>query len=255
MESMLITATVIALGLGTVMAFIAWRLLRQDGDRRAARVEALQALSGAPVAPIEPGELDYQYSDPIEVQPTLFATPERMPARRLSARLAVVLAIAACAALPYGLYTIGAFEAIATAASSDGAAPIELLSLRHTTDDVGGFTVTGLVQNPPGGRRAKGVIAVVYLFDDGGRIIGTGRAPIDLAMFQPGEESTFVVSIPKTAGIGKYRVGFRLADGGIVSHVDRRGQPPVETTEDAVGPDRSHPVPGPLPSSGRSEGE
>ena len=239
MDTTLIIATLVSLTLGTVMAVIAWRLLRQNNERRAARVEALQALSGAAA------------EEPV---PELFAQPEHLPAGRWLKRLGAVAAIAACGVLPYAMYSMGVFEAIASAAPSAGGRPIELLSLRHAADDVGGFTVTGLVQNPLGGRKTKDVIAVVYLFDDGGRILATGRAPLDVSTFQPGEESTFVVVIPKAKGVGKYRVGFRLADGGVVAHIDRRGEPPVGTSEDAVGPDRASPVHGPLAPSGR-EGE
>ena len=195
-----------------------------------------------------------QYAAPPAVDARFFAVPERMPASRWQARMAVVLAVAACAAVPYGLYQLGVFSAIATAAPAGRAQPIELLSLRHTVDDLGSFTVTGLVQNPTSGRETSAIVAVVYLFDDAGRFMATGRAGLDVPSLQAGEEATFTVTIPKTIGVSRYRVGFRLADGGVVAHLDRRGQAPGETTEDAigVGPGRS---PAPMLAPRRSEGE
>jgi len=255
MDSMLVMATFISLLLGTIMSAIAWRLLRQSADRRAARVEALQAAASDESAPETPTPvLDLQYAAPPAVDARFFATPERMPASRWQARMAVVLAIVACAAVPYALYQLGVFSAIATAAPAGRAQPIELLSLRHTVDDTGSFTVTGLVQNPQGGRKTSAIVAVVYLFDDAGRFMATGRAGLDVPSLEAGEEGTFTVTIPKTAGVGRYRVGFRLADGGVVAHLDRRGQAPGETTEDAVGggPGRS---PAPMLAPRRSEGE
>lgn len=253
MESLLVIATLAALTLGTVMSVIAWRLLRHNSDRRAARVEALQAMAG--VADVHPAEPDYQYAEPAKTGATLFSAPERIPARRWPARLAVAMGIAACAALPYALYSLGVFGAIANASPAGSALPIELLSLRHTADGLGAFTVTGLVQNPAGGRKTDDIVAVVYLFDDAGRFVATGRAKLDVTSLQPGDEATFVVTIPKAAGVGKYRVGFRLADGGVVAHVDRRGQPPVETTEDAIDIERGRPVANPALPPGRREGE
>jgi hypothetical protein len=262
-------ATLVSLLLGTVMAVIAWRLLRQNAERRAARVEALQALAienveaGTPGSTrMEAGSLDpaivytdLQYSDEPAAGARLFTLPEGMPESRWQSRLALALALAACAAVPYALYNMGVFSAIASAAPVGQALPLELVSLRHTVDDHGGFTVTGLVQNPAAGRKTSGLVAVVYLFDDAGRFMATGRAAVDVPSLQAGEEATFTVTIPKTAGVGKYRVGFRLAEGGVVSHVDRRGQTPIGTTEDAVGGGRGRTAISPLSQPRRSEGE
>jgi hypothetical protein len=275
MDSLLLMATLVSLLLGTVMAVIAWRLLRQNAERRAARVEALQALA---IENVEAGSsafadasadspepwrrrldpvdyTDLQYSDEPAAGARLFTLPEGMPESRWQSRLALALALAACAAVPYALYNMGVFSAIASAAPVGQALPLELVSLRHTVDDHGGFMVTGLVQNPAGGRKTSGLVAVVYLFDDAGRFMATGRAAVDVPSLQAGEEATFAVTIPKTAGVGKYRVGFRLAEGGVVSHVDRRGQTPIGTTEDAVGGGRGRTALSPLSQPRRSEGE
>jgi hypothetical protein len=269
MDSLLLIATMVSLLLGTIMAGVAWRLLRQNAERRAARVEALQVLTmeagsldpAIPRGLKTPGsmvlgpDIDIQYSDEPAAGAHLFTLPEGMPESRWQSRLALALALAACLAVPYALYNMGVFSAIASAAPAGQALPLELMSLRHTVDDHGSFTVTGLVQNPAAGRKTSGLVAVVYLFDDAGRFMATGRAAVDVPALQAGEEATFTVTIPKTAGVVRYRVGFRLAEGGVVSHVDRRGQTPIGTTEDAVGGGRGRTAisPGFLPK--RSEGE
>jgi hypothetical protein len=131
--------------------------------------------------------------------------------------------------------------------------PLELLSLRHTTDETGAFVVTGLVQNPAEGETMKGVVATVYLFDQQGRYFANGRARLDVPALGPGEESPFVVKIPQTAGVGRYRVGFRLDDGGVVAHVDRRGQTPAGTSGDTTD-DSGGSVATPAATPRRSEG-
>jgi hypothetical protein len=116
-----------------------------------------------------------------------------------------------------------------------GAAPLELLSLRHSTGADGSFTVTGLVQNPASGISLDHIEAVVYLFDDQGQYFASGRAELELPAIRPGDESPFIVSVPDASGVSRYRVGFRLDGGGVVGHVDRRGQLPHNTTGDALG--------------------
>ena len=147
------------------------------------------------------------------------------------------------------------FGAIANAAAAPrDAQPLELLSLRHATDDAGTFTVTGLVQNPQSGRALRGVVAVIYLFDQQGRFLSSGRAAIDVPAFQPGDESPFVVKIPAVGAVTRYRVGFRYTDGAVVAHVDRRGQLPDGTMENAIEPAHQPPSsPAPLGPRG-SEG-
>ena len=185
------------------------------------------------------------------------ATAERgVPGRRWAVLAVVAVIMAGAAGAVYGLYRPQIIEAIPSArelasAPASGALPIELLSLRHEIDRDGGFTVTGLVQNPAGGRAAHHVIAVIYLFDRNGNYFATGRAPLDFIALQPGEESPFVVHVPSVSGVSRYRVGFRAEDGGVVSHVDRRGQLPGGTTGDSIG---ARPAVGPVTASRGSEG-
>jgi hypothetical protein len=122
-----------------------------------------------------------------------------------------------------------------TTASAAGSQtePLQLLSLKHETAPEGTFVLTGLVQNPATGRPLRNVVAVVFLFDQQGRFFASGKTTIEVPALHPGEESPFVVRVPAGAGVTRYRVGFRLQDGGVVAHVDRRGQLPEGTMEDA----------------------
>lgn len=113
--------------------------------------------------------------------------------------------------------------------------PLELISLRHTVEPGGAFTVTGLVQNPTNGRPVSGAVAVVYLFDAQGRYFATGRVSLDQRILQPGNESPFSITVAAGASVSRYRIGFRREDGAVVSHVDRRSQAPAGTTEEGTG--------------------
>lgn len=167
------------------------------------------------------------------------ATPAA-PRRRWVAVAAVVLVAAAGYASAFGL---GGAEGLSSLSLPSGlmrvshdasATPLELLSLRHDSGGGDSFTVTGLVQNPMAGRPVGDVAAVIYLFDRQGRYFATGRATLEPASLQPGEESPFVVSIANASDVGRYRVGFRFVDGGVVAHVDRRGHEPDSTTNGAL---------------------
>ena len=92
--------------------------------------------------------------------------------------------------------------------------------MRHAREGAT-MTVTGLVRNPAAGVEARRVAAIVFAFDRAGSFLGSGRAPLDFVVLEPGGESPFVVTIPNVAGVARYRVSFRT-DDGVVRHVDRR---------------------------------
>ena len=166
------------------------------------------------------------------------------PPRRWLALALVGLLMAAAVSTVYALYRPAiAAETNVPAESSTpragGPRPLELLSLRHGMDANGAFTVTGLVQNPLTGQAVRKVMAVVYLFDRDGAYFASGTAALDFTMLQPGDESPFVVHVPNVSRVSRYRVGFRSEEGGIVAHVDRRGQLPGGTTGDAIDVQRS----------------
>jgi hypothetical protein len=99
---------------------------------------------------------------------------------------------------------------------------LELLSLKHA-QEAGTLTITGLVQNPRGGAALSKIAATAFLFSADGTFLASGRAPLDFTVLRPGDESGFVISIPVTVPVARYRVGFRGEDGRIIGHVDRRG--------------------------------
>ncbi len=170
------------------------------------------------------------------------AGPSRSGLQRLAAFAAAILVIVTGAGIVYAVRSADAIAELTRRVTRPNPAslePLGLLSLRHTSDPSGAFIVTGLVQNPVEGASLANVVAVVYLFDGDGKYFASGRALLDLRAFRPGDESPFVVTIPNAGEVSRYRVGFRFDDGGVVSHVDRRGTLPSGTTGDAVnGVDR-----------------
>jgi hypothetical protein len=287
MELLLILVACGSLVLAVVMSRVAWRLLREDRSRSAARVAALETLASeeavedpAPAEPLvlrgaarrqppspragadEPWDLAFRpapavrESEPVPdpdiartpaaVGDDLFGAAAGRPLRRPRQGLTAVLTAAAFVfvgvSAAYAVRSADRFADLTRRLVGSGAGharPLELLSLRHTADPGGTFTVTGLVQNPPDGRPLAGVAAVVYLFDEEGRYFASGRAILEPASLHPGNESPFVVTIAGAASVSRYRVGFRFSDGGVVAHVDRRGALPGGTTGDAVnGVDR-----------------
>jgi len=180
------------------------------------------------------------------------------PKRRWLALAAVALCMAAGVAGVYRIYR-PAVEAVASStetlvAGAGERRPLELLSLRHSADPDGTFTVTGLVQNPSSGLTARKVVAVVYLFDRDGNYFASGKAALDFLVLQPGDESPFVIRVPNVGRVGRYRVGFRFEDGSVAVHVDRRGQVPGGTTGDSISPTDSHRSVSPIADPRRSQG-
>jgi hypothetical protein len=166
----------------------------------------------------------------------LFAppAPTSAPTRRLALVGAVALVMLGTAGTAYAVYrpqTLPSHRVATDAAAPSTASPLDLLSLTQSIDPEGTFIVTGLVGNPPAGQSADRVMAVVYLFDRDGHYFATGRAGLDESALAPGGQSPFVVKIAHGANAARYRVGFRLLDGAVVAHVDKRGQPLEGTTE------------------------
>jgi hypothetical protein len=114
----------------------------------------------------------------------------------------------------------------AQAGTNPGVAGLELLSLRDARQP-GSLTITGLVQNPRGGAPHSRVTVTAYAFDDKGAFLASGRALVDVTTLAPGDESPFVVSVPVTETVARYRIGFRSEDGRVIAHIDKRQQAAV----------------------------
>jgi hypothetical protein len=200
---------------------------RPNGPMRAERErEPRRPLPPQPDPPVpQHDDLELNPVAPVTGVTGLFAEREtRSPwGRRLAAA-------AGCAAvLTAGIIAFSSWPGDPDTSGATSAAspvPLELLSLRHTADTKA-LTITGLVQNPRGGAGFTGVTAVAFLFAEDGGFISSGRAPLDFTRLEPGQESPFVVQVPITTAVARYRVSFRGENGGVIAHVDRRNAGPV----------------------------
>jgi hypothetical protein len=141
------------------------------------------------------------------------------------AALAMVVASVVLFALAAGGTKASARAGGTTNAAAAGtpAAGLELVSLRDSRK-ADALTITGLVHNPQSGTPLTRVTVTAYTFDDKGSFLASGRALIDVTMFAPGDESPFVVTVPVTGAVARYRIGFRAEDGRVISHIDKRQQ-------------------------------
>jgi hypothetical protein len=79
-----------------------------------------------------------------------------------------------------------------------------------------------VLRNPASGKELGQLTAVVLLFNHDGGFVASGRAAVQAPKLDPGGETTFVITIPGVADVGRYRVSFRIEDR-VVPHVDVRG--------------------------------
>lgn len=181
-----------------------------DGDREAANAPSWDA----PAA----------HND--ETDAIFVSNDQHAPRGRWVALVGVAAMMALGAGTVYALHTPGAFSLSGINTPSTDRPiinrPLELMSLRYSTDEPGFFTVSGLVHNPVGAQSLRAVVAVVYLFDEQGQYAGNGRITLDAATLDPGIDSTFMLRVKVTGPVSRYRVGFRFPDGAVVAHIDKR---------------------------------
>jgi hypothetical protein len=221
-DLVLVTITLASVVVAAAMSLVAWRASREQRERSAARVAALaagmdQPFDGPALRP--PAEaVPLAWTD-TNGGSGLFSRPE--PERSTLARIAPALLV--------GVLIIGSVVGSAVmiggsnreAVSASRERPLELLSLRHSVQD-GSLSITGLVRNPAGNDEVAGVTAVVFLFDQKGSFLASGRSALDFSALAAGEESPFVVTMAAPPGVARYRVSFRRNEGGVISHLDRR---------------------------------
>lgn len=173
--------------------------------------------------------------DDFEIRPSvagvadLFSEPER-PSPWANRLVAIGCVAAIVVAIGLALSTFGSRNvpgsettATTTAAKAKAdATPLELLSLRHTQEP-DRIVITGLVQNPRTAASIAHVAATVFVFGPDGAFLSSNQAPLDYTTLTPGGESQFVVSVPVSGQVSRYRVGFRTEDGQVLPHVDKRG--------------------------------
>jgi hypothetical protein len=255
MDSTLVTVTLLSMGMAAALSVIVWRMLRDERRRSEARVLALTAASSAaPRTEPRTSHLAARASHVAPRVPDLDLAIRETPAPATATAMFVERDVASPwghrFAVMSGLGLVGASvillslmasdrnaarrgpeagSAAAAAQPASGAATaagLELMSLRDGREP-GSLTITGLVHNPRGGATLSRVTVTAYAFDDKGAFLASGRALIDVTTLAPGDESPFVVSVPVTETVARYRIGFRGEDGRVIAHIDKRPQAPV----------------------------
>jgi hypothetical protein len=209
-------AAVIAAG----SAVVAVRVVLRDRQRSAARVAALaDAIDDDPL-------ILNQHVDHSVPVAALFESRDSDAGRRSRLALGVVGAMVVIGAVVMWSQRhdpapqAAAQPAVEQPAAAATASPLELDSMRHERQG-NAFEVTGFVRNPAAGSPVDHLTAVVFAFDGHGTYLASGRAAIEFATLEPGDGSPFVVNIPTTAQVARYRVAFRRGDT-LVRHLDKR---------------------------------
>jgi hypothetical protein len=221
MDVVLVSIAALSLIIAIAMGVILFKILHEDRQRSDARVAMLAAASARfdlPLAVREP-EIVPEPPSATPAPGELFAVADDPSpwGRRagVAAALAAVMAVGGYALLP------AKGRAPELAASATQAQPLELLSLTHTQLP-SGLTISGTVYNPRGGAPVSQVFAAAILFGPDGNFLTSARAPLDFTTLRPGDESPFVIPVPVTGSVARYRIGFRAADGSVIAHIDRR---------------------------------
>ena len=219
MDVVLVSIAALSLIIAIAMGVILFKVLREERQRSDARVAMLAAASARfdlPLAVREP-EIVQEPGPVTQASGELFAVADGQSpwGRRagVAAALAASMTVAGYALLP----AKGGAPEVAAAPAQ----PLELLSLTHTQQP-SGLTISGTVYNPRSGAPVSQVFAAAILFGPDGNFLSSARAPLDFTTLRPGDESPFVIPVPVTGSVARYRIGFRAADGSVIAHIDRR---------------------------------
>jgi hypothetical protein len=247
MESVLIVITLVSLALTIVLAVVLAKLIRDERRRSDARVAVLREMADAAAPAFEAGEiqqardvatdLDLPLTADVRTAGDLFVRHEPRSAwpRRLAvaATIASFVTVATLALRSTSRSPEPATHADTRPASAQTEGLLELVSLKQT-QGTGTLTIIGLVQNPRDGALLTKVKATALLFGPDGTFLASGGAPLDFTILRPGDESPFVIDVPVTAPVARYRVGFRSEDGHVIGHVDRRTAPTMASGDEAA---------------------
>jgi hypothetical protein len=228
MIELLFAITAVSLVGATVAAGMAWRVVRENRRRSAARVARLADVIYAS----EPAE-GTSVAVPHLLEPVTLPTGAsrgRVVAAAVLALTAVLAAFGVTRVVGRaGTHAPGAARPrqdttmSSPARSRSSTATLELVSLVHERGSGGQLELRGEVHDPANGATLEGVTAVAMLFDRQGAYLASGRAPLDVERAAPGGTATFAITIPDAAGAERYRVSFRTHDH-IIPHTDRRGE-------------------------------
>jgi hypothetical protein len=254
MDTLLLGITTVSLVIAGVSATIAWRVVRADRLRTAARVAGLAAAAGVRTVPAAtPPAPDPTVPEGLHeflpaagqaaAEPTSAAESVLVSGGAIFSRPAVDSGSAGrqfrllTAAAIVGLLAIGGAGVMFLSGRTPGAGrptariPLELVAMSHARTD-GVLSVSGLVRNPAGGGTIERVDAQVRVFDAAGIMIATRSVRLDLPSLAPGQDAPFVVTLGEVSTAARYRVSF-TTDGTMLPHVDRRTNLPAAVTADA----------------------
>lgn len=213
---------VLAIGMGVVL-FRIWREERLRSDARAVLLSQAVALAETTLTK----QLTDEPASTLQLRAKVAAPADLFAARDTPSpwreRVAIAGAIAAVVAVA-GLALSGGRSVRAdseVAGTAPPAVTLELLALRHTRE-AHAIVVSGVVHNPRTGAALSDVAATALVFGTDGALLATGAAGLDFTTLAPGAESPFVITVPVSGRVSKYRIGFKRRDGGVIPHVDRR---------------------------------
>jgi hypothetical protein len=212
--------------MAAALSVIVWRMLRDERQRTDARVAVLATMTArTPPSPV-PADLSIRPSAPVAMGAMFEERHEPSPwGQRFAVMgaLGLVLASVLLFTLATTTKTSARGRASETGASPAAAIPasLELISLRDARKD-GGLTITGLVRNADPASTLQRVTVTAYTFDDKGSFLASGRSLIDVTVLAPKDESPFVVTVPVSDTVSRYRIGFRAEDGRVITHIDKR---------------------------------
>jgi len=222
----LVFITIASVVFAAVMGYLMWRMRREEQRRSDRRVAQLSA--------------DIRADDLPQEQPTptaamaaarLFQAKEAIEGRFLQAQTAAFAALLV-ASVGAVLYLVSGRPVTSPGTAERARAsqvesrrgtqppPLELVALQHERDGER-LTIRGVVRNPATGVNIDHLAAIVLLLNADGDLITRGRAAVAAQSLPPGAETTFVVTVPNSADVGRYRLSFRT-DDRVIPHVDRR---------------------------------
>ena len=232
----MVIVTMLSLGVAAVSGVLAWRVLRAERLRSAARVLLLEsAIDGDHIVyrtVNDDGIGDFAWEEPtltLAPQPTTNRLLADDPVEQPSSRHGTLLTAAAC--LVAGVVVIVLMAMFADrsdrptpAADAPAKQTLELMSMTHTRQS-GALVVSGLVHNASPTETAP-LTTIVTALDRDGQAVAKGSA--SLSALAPGTTLPFSVRIDYPGPLGRYRVSFRTS-AGVLPHVDRRGPPAYPT--------------------------
>jgi hypothetical protein len=224
MESVLIVITLLSLAMTVALGGILAKRMKDERQRSAARVAVLREMADAAAHQQEPIDPVADQMLTLDGTADLFVRPEARsawPGRLAIATTIVLLATVVGMALRTRSAPVDTAAGQSREAAGQAAGLLELLSLKQS-QQADALTITGLVQNPRDGAALSKISATALVFGPDGTFLASGRAPLDFTVLRPGDESGFVITVPVTGAVARYRVGFRSEDGRVIGHIDRR---------------------------------